>query len=233
MRIALHVVATGRYISFIPSLLNSIRKHFLAGHEVSVFVRTDGQLVSIKEGAVRIPGEWIPWPLTALLKYHYLLRTPGLENFDSVYNLDADSLLVDTVGNEILGDLVGVLHPAFCGGPRERFTYETRSDSAACINPEEGKAYYMSSFFGGSRGPFWEMVRRLEQAVESDLRKNIIALWFDESHLNRYFCDHPPDVSLSPSYSSHLGWGLPWKQKIVHVSKNNAEIRQPPQPTLP
>ena len=36
--------------------------------------------------------------------------------------------------------------------------------------------------------------------VTKDLEKGVIALWHDESHMNRYMIDNPPTLSLTPSY---------------------------------
>ena len=61
--------------------------------------------------------------------------------------------------------------------------------------------------------------------IYTDLGKNIIAVWHDESHLNRYFVDHKPTVILSPSYCYPESWKLPYKKRLLALDKNHAAIR--------
>ncbi len=43
-KIGLLVIATGKYISFVPSLIASADKHFCKDHKVTYFIFTDGEL---------------------------------------------------------------------------------------------------------------------------------------------------------------------------------------------
>jgi histo-blood group ABO system transferase len=67
--------------------------------------------------------------------------------------------------------------------------------------------------------------------IETDLQKNFIAVWHDESHLNRFFIDHLPTKILSPSYcypenaqNYRAIWHL--KRKLVALDKNHNEVRK-------
>ena len=72
-----------------------------------------------------IPGEGFP----TLNRYKTILsQRELLEQFDYLYYMDVDMLAVDTIGDEILGDLVAVQHPGFIG---KVGTPERRSRSAA------------------------------------------------------------------------------------------------------
>ena len=68
------------------------------------------------------------------------------------------------------------------------------------------------------------MVGQLATNVNRDLHKNHIAVWHDESHLNRYFIDHPPKT-LSPSYSYPERLKLPFPKIILALDKNHGEMR--------
>ena len=47
---------------------------------------------------------------------------------------------------------------------------------------------------------FMEMSETIASRVNHDLGRDVVALWHDESHMNRYFIDNPPTLSLNPNY---------------------------------
>jgi hypothetical protein len=120
--------------------------------------------------------------------------------------------------------LVGVRHPGFHASERSAYTYEPKSISTACVAPSEGKAYYCGGVKGGTSTAFLAMAEQLAANVNQDLRNNHIALWHDESHLNRYFVDHPPKT-LSPSYCYPEKWQLPFPKIVLALDKDHGEIR--------
>lgn len=221
--VGLYVLATGRYIKYIRPLIETAEKHFLKNHVVKYYVRTDGD---VPTGVIRIPGEKVPWPIPALMKYHYLVsERTRFDGLDYLYNMDADSIFASPVGDEILGDLVGVVHPYFYNKNNNTYPYERRPESTAFIGLNEGRAYYIASFWGGKKDRVLHMVSMLKNNIEADLSRYLIAKWHDESYLNRYFYEYAPDVSLDPAYCYPDKWRLPFKKKIVAVTKNASEDR--------
>ena len=47
----------------------------------------------------------------------------------------------------------------------------------------------------------------------------------DESQINRYVYDHPPDLVLTPSYCYPEGWDLPFTPRILALNKDHDIIR--------
>ena len=96
----------------------------------------------------------------------------------------------------------------------------------------EGKMYYAGGFNGGKPEHFLKMSQTIVDNVEKDWEKGLIAVWHDESHMNRYLIDNPPTVELNPSYCypeaariNPGGWNVPFDAKIVALEKNHAAVR--------
>jgi histo-blood group ABO system transferase len=148
-------------------------------------------------------------------------------DMEYVFYLDADMRVVGKVGEEILGDLVGTLHPGFHDKPREKFTYERRAESAARISPDEGIRYYCGAFQGGCTASYLKAARTMAEWIDADEARGITAVWHDESHWNRYLIDHEPPVILSPSYCWYPdGRSKGFEGKIAVVNKDAAAMRR-------
>jgi histo-blood group ABO system transferase len=226
MKIGLLIIATGKYDQFIPPLYKSVKKHFMNGHEVKMFVFTDGTIPE-NDTIIRIQQEHLGWPGATLKRYHVFdAHKEELSKMDFLYYCDADMRFVAPVSDEILPGtetgLVGTEHPGFHGG--RRGTYETNPLSKACVTNVEGKTYFAGGFNGGTSQAFLKMASVIKSNVDLDLEKNIIAVWHDESHMNRYFINNPPKI-LNPSYCYPESWNIPFDKKLLALDKNHSVIR--------
>lgn len=222
-KIGLLVIATGKYTQFIPPLFKSMKKHFLKNHDVTMFVFSDGEMPK-KEGMIHIFQEHEGWPFATLKRYHVFCKHKEvLSEMDYLFYCDADMLFVNDIGDEVLGDLIGTIHPGFYN--KQRGTYEIKETSTAFVSLQEGEKYYAGGFNGGTSTSFLKMAEHIKTNIDIDLNNNIIAIWHDESHLNRYFIDNKPEIELSPSYCYPENWNLPFEKKLIALDKNHNEIR--------
>lgn len=222
--IGLLVIATGKYDIFIKPLLDSVRKFFLVNHKVTVYLFTDKTV--LEEGNIKvIPQEHEGWPYATLHRYHVFNKHREiLSKMDYLYYCDVDMLFVDNVGEEVLGSRVAVLHPGYYQG--NRGTYETNPISTAYVPSYEGSHYFAGGFNGGSSEEFLNMSRVIERNIEQDkTRGNYIAVWHDESHLNKYLIQNTPTLILPPSYCYPESWDLPFDKRLIALDKNHREIR--------
>jgi len=200
MKIGLLIIATNKYISFLNNLLTSADKYFLPNLEVEYFVFTNHQSLEIK---IQRPINLInirhkEWPWMTLGRYEIFSKNKSLfSEMDYLFYCDADMIFCDKIGEEILSDRVATQHPGFCGG---RGTPETNPKSLACVYPSEGMQYLAGGFNGGTKEEYLKMSEKLSSNIEKDSKNNIIAIWHDESHMNRYFIDNPPTKILSVDY---------------------------------
>lgn len=221
-KVGLLIVATGRYINFVSPLIESARKYFLPQHEVTYFVFTEG-ITPSGHDVVHIYQQRLGWPDDTMMRYRmYAAYAEVFEDMDYLFAIDADMLFVDVVGDEILGERVATQHPGFVG---KRGTYETRSVSHAYVKPYEGKYYFAGGFNGGSKDAFLTLACTVTERILEDKSNNIVAIWHDESHLNRYYIDNPPTVILSPSYCYPESWQLPYHKKLLALDKNHSAVR--------
>lgn len=227
MKIGLVVIATGKYTQFIPPLYKSVKKHFMKNHEVKMFVFTDG-IIPENDIIKRVEQEHLGWPGATLKRYHIFDNNKEiLSDMDYLFYCDADMKFVSDVDEEILPEkdsngLVGTQHPGYY---ERRGTYETRKDSTAYVSPDEGNIYYAGGFNGGTSEAFLKMSKIIKERVDKDLEKDIIAIWHDESQMNRYFVDNPPKT-LSPSYCYPESWQIPFEKKLLALDKNHNEVRK-------
>jgi len=224
MKICIITVATGRYIQFVENLLNKIDQYFLDGHEIDCLLFTDNDLEECSDNVKVSKIVHKPWPEPAMKKYNYIhSEKEHLSQYDYCYLFDADVDLVETVGDEVLKDLVGVLHPWKILEDKSVYPYETRTESTAFVADENRSKYYAAAFVGGKSESFLKMSEVIASRVMTDEKKGITAVWHDESHLNKYFNENPP-TDLSPAYmfpEELIGNdGYPWKPKIVAINKN-------------
>jgi histo-blood group ABO system transferase len=222
MIVGLCIAATGKYAGFVPPLLESAREFLLPGVEVRPFVFTDAPAIP---GAEVRPWKHMPWPDGTLLRYHAYWGARGaLQHCDYLLAMDADMRFIGTVGTEVLCDRVATQHPGFVG---KRGSYETRPESTAYVGPQEGRRYYCGGFVGGRTDEFLSLARRISRAIDLDRARGLVAVWHDESHLNRQMIDTPPTRVLSPAYCVPDVPGYPpqAEPKILALPKNHAEFQ--------
>jgi len=206
------ICLNSRYWEYLPPMIASARKFFLKGHDVDFIAWTD-MPKDTKIDAKIIPTEPFQWPLPTLHRYHLFLREEKLlEEYDFIYYIDADMLFVSPVRDEVLGDLVGAVHPMYYTRQMINPPYEPNDKSTAFI-PRPGRViteggkkrfqplYFAGGFQGGRSDEFIKAMKVMKARIDEDFSKNnYIAIWNDESHWNRYCFENPPTVVLNPSY---------------------------------
>ncbi len=225
-KIGILLIATGKYISFVDQFITSANEYFMKGteNEVYYFVFTDSKI--IPEGAIRIFQKHKKFPYPTLMRYHIFLESKKLlSKMDYLFYCDVDTRFVSKVGEEVLGNLVATKHGLFYNVDRRDFTYENQKESTAYIRPKEGKYYFCGGFNGGKTRRFLKMAKTIARNIDKDEERNIVAVWHDESHLNRYLINYPPDKILDPGYCYPEGGTLPFTPRLLALNKDHAGMR--------
>ncbi len=195
MNTALILIATGaQYHQYVRPLLESADKHFVP-HETVLFTDSTEDF-----GVTKFWQRDLGYPLATLTRYHIFLKQKAyLEKFDYIFYSDIDMLFVGNVGHEIFADgITATLHAGYVNNNLINAPLERNPQSAAYL--VQTNSYYCGGFNGGTRAAYFTMAENIRRDVEVDLHKGIVAVWHDESYLNKYLAVHPPAKILSPSY---------------------------------
>lgn len=225
MKIGILLIATNKYNHFLQPVISSADTFLLKNSDVTYFVFSDQKhQIETKRKVIYLEIQHQPWPFMTLGRYHFFNKEKELLlEMDYIFYCDVDMLFVSEVGTEILDERVATLHPGYLG---QRGTPDTNTNSLAYVAPNEKMQYFAGGFNGGSSSEFLKMSNILSRNIDTDLKKGVIALWHDESHLNRYMIDNPPTKILDPSYCCPEQWvDCPYGRKLLALEKNHAEYR--------
>lgn len=218
--VAILYICTGKYIVFWKDFFNSVEANFLTDCKVEYFVFTDQEVNPVCDRVTWVECSQMGWPFDTLMRFRLFSEIKDeLRRFDYLIFMNANLLVLGKVTSDILPikrDFLGIIHPGFYNKRREQFTYERSSKSLACMALTEGNYYFMGSLSGGKSKPYIELSERLARNIEIDLQNGIVAVWHDESYLNRYFWECEERVKkLSASYAYPEDWELPFEKKIL------------------
>lgn len=229
MKVALLIVATGKYIDFLDKLKYSADKYFLTDCDVYFNVFTDKEIN--RKYFHKVAHN--PWPSSTLNRFHFFKQYESeLQGYDYLFYIDVDTLFTAQVTNEILSDRTAVQH---CGFVSVRGSYETNPKSMSYVAPNEGTHYFGGGFWGFSNTEFWKFINKAIDMIDTDKANGIVPVHNDESVLNRYLIDNKPTFILSPSYhypQSELPYykkiwgGVDYECKILLLDKNHEEVRK-------
>ena len=230
MKICILTIATNKYLQFVEKLYDDIAEKFVPGAEIDCLLFTDHE---IEETSDNVRVHYIdhePWPMPTLKRYNYFVKEKDyILEHDYCFYLDADMRIDDPVGEEVLSDLVATQHGYQSMHPKEQMSYDRNPECLAYVAPGDEVTYYAGGFNGGKTTKFMEMAEVIADRVNKDLEKDIIALWHDESHMNRYMIDNPPTLALNPEYcyaEEFIGTQYPFQNpKIIALKKNHSELR--------
>ncbi|SFH53626.1 Glycosyltransferase family 6 [Lachnospiraceae bacterium NLAE-zl-G231] len=228
LKIAILYICTGEYNVFWKDFYISFEKFFLTSYEKHYFVFTDAKKIYNEDCYKRIHKIYqknLGWPENTLFRYEMFFSIREyLKEFDYTFFFNANVICKDViVGEEFLPLKEGLLvvqHPGFFDVPNYRFPYDRNKKSSAYIPYGKGQVYVCGGINGGKTNVFLDLIKELKNRIELDYKKGIIALWHDESQINKYILEHSAYKLLSPSYCYPEGWNIPFIPKLVVLDKN-------------
>ena len=239
MKVAISFLGTGKYLNFLPQYYQNIEEYFLPNTKKTILAFTDGELDETPKNIKVFPQEHLDWPYITLKRFEIINKAREIiSNHDWFVFIDGDALVVDRIDEEDFftdKPLFGVHHPCHYlkMPPHNQYpgAYEITENCNAAVDLEkyQPKVYYQGCFWGGRTPEVCAMIDELEYRVGDDLKRNVVALWHDESHLNKYFIENPDLVhTYGPEYAFPEVFKdqCTFEPKIVHLAKDNSEYQQ-------
>ena len=230
-KVGILYICTGKYSIFWKGFYESARDYLFCDTEKHFFVWTDDEEIFRQaenaENIHTIYQEVERWPFPTLKRFDYFLNArEKLEKMDYLMFFNANELVREKISvDEILPrgneKMFFTIHPWFLGDPESEIPYDRNPESKAYVEYGTGKNYYQGALYGGKTDDFLLMCERLSRNTEDDYKRGIIALWHDESHLNRYILDYKDRFRiLSPAYIYPEDSDFPFAEKIVCLNKD-------------
>ena len=224
--IAMVYICTGKYKVLWEEFYRSFEEKFIPTKKKDYFVFTDADDLYGKdnENVHIIYQKNLGWPGNTLYRFHiFLTQKETLREYEYIFFMNANMICQGEVGEEFLPKDEGLLfiqHPGFYNKFKFKYTYERNKKSRAYMPYFSGKYYICGGANGGRSECFLQMCEELARRIDEDDKNGIVAVWHDESHINRYCYEQKQYKLLSPSYWYPEGWDLPFEPKIVVRDKS-------------
>lgn len=245
-KVGLVFIGTGKYADFFPRWKQCVDDNFLSDCEKTIFAFTDVEKDFFKAPDVLpVKVDNCIWPQATLFRYkwlNYVINAGATDNLDYIFYIDSDLFPQSKITLEDITcegkPLTGVHHPGNFMDPNWE-TFETNPECAAFVSKPidqygENAVYHQGCFWGGEQSAIKKMASTLDQRIDSDLGKGIMACWYDESHMNRYFLENLSLVN-TVSWNYAFPENGPWKDlysdvevKMLHADKSDKEYPRPP-----
>lgn len=235
-KISLLIVATNKYVQFLPNLVESVTKYFMITENVTVHIFTDRvkdcDLLLSQSGAKTKfhEIEHKPWPYPTLHRFHFFKQYIDEIAGDYVFYIDADTIIKDDIHSNICSAITVVQHCGFVTGGG---SWETRMQSSCYTVPEHRTTYYGGGFYGFSKSVFNRFINHGVRMIDEDLKNGITPIFHDESVLNCIIPQWKPKNILNPSYhwpenNARIwnSWKIKYHKIILLLDKNHKEIRE-------
>ena len=224
--IAIVYICTGKYDVFWKDFYLSFEDKFIPTMSKDYYVFTDSDSIfgAENENVHVIYQENLGWPGNTLYRFQiFLSQKEALKEYEFIFFMNANVICVDDVDEGFLPKDEGLLfvqHPGFFNKWKFKYTYERRKISTAYMPLWAGKYYVCGGVNGGRSECFLQMCEELEKRIDEEEKNGIIAIWHDESHINRYCYEQKNSKILNSSYCYPEDWDIPFKPILMVREKS-------------
>lgn len=226
-------ICTWSYDVFRKEFYDSCEK-FLFGCDIEkhYFVWTDSDKIKVSDKIHVFPQKDLWWPNNTLKRFSmFLSRENELKKMDYLFYFNANLEIMKPIWVEILPSsndqivvsTVGFYY--FCKD-NKKFAYDRNPNSTAYIKKWEWSFYVQWWLNGWTTDSYLNMCKKLDNNIKIDENNWVVALWHDESHLNRYVYELEMNwyrenfKVLPPSYLYAEWFDLSYPCKILMRNKS-------------
>ncbi|MCM0717987.1 alpha-1,2-fucosyltransferase [Parabacteroides sp. W1-Q-101] len=206
-RIAIVYLAIGKYDVLWDEFYRSCEEYLFPDAVKHYFVFTDSErllALDLPNVSLSFRGDG-GWAMNALAKYDCMLSVrEQLKTFDFLFYINANYKIQEPIYcNEILataenGYLSVLSFDFFADRHPDTYTYDRNPRCRAYIPYGKGTRYYQACFYGGRTSEMLALAIWCAESTRIDLSNGIMALWHDESYLNKYLLErHPKVISMA------------------------------------
>lgn len=204
-KVGVLLIALGKYIIFMDSLISLAEKNFLPNCKKTYYIITDSEndFSNLEGDVVVIRQQNLGWPLNTLWRYSMFLQQNvwnKISSNDYIFFLNADALVVNTVKEEDFLPLsedqkvIAVRHSVHTSKDWSACPFERRQFSSAYVKNKENnlcEGYFVGGIVGGKTDGFRDFCFKMIKIICEDLNKAIIPQWHDESVINHLVNENP------------------------------------------
>ena len=228
-KVAILYICTGKYIVFWEKFYTSSKQHLLLNTEKHYFVFTDVESLPIGEDdpkVHRIYQENLGWPGNTLYRFAMFRKIEKqLEEFDYIYFFNANYVCMKDISEEeflpIKDELVVTRHPGYYYTRPSELPYDRNPKSTAYISYLDPRSlyYFCGGLNGGGCKSYLNLINEIDRRIKKDDANGVVALWHDESHLDKYMLKQTRYKMLSPAYAYPEDRELFFEQKLLLLEK--------------
>lgn len=225
MKVAILNISIGKYDVFWEDFYRTAEKNFLPKEDKHYFVFTDNNDLygSNLENVSIIYQKNLGWPFNTMKRFEMFKRiTEKLNKYDYVFFINGNALFMKELTSDFIKinkNIITIIHPGLYGKKIDDMPYERNPKSRSFIPKGKGKFYVQGAFIGGKSKAFVELINSLDNATTEDLKDGIIAIWHDESFLNRYILDKDDIQVMGRQYLYYEEYKFPWEPVIMLRNK--------------
>ncbi len=227
-KVAILYICTGEYVVFWKKFYQSMKRHFLADAETHYYVFTDAEYIYDENNPCvhKVYQKQLGWPYDTLRRFDMFLSVEEeLKSYDFLFFFNSNLIIKKNIkSREFLPTpvekLVFTIHPGQYASKKSDYTYERNPESTAYIPAGEGKVYVAGGLNGGESKAYLDMAKELQRRIAEDEKKGIIAIYHDESQINRYVYELKDYKLLHPGFLFPQDWKVPYPKMCLLLAKN-------------
>lgn len=229
--VAILYVCTGKYNQFFKGFYESSERNFMPNEaQKHYYVFTDDMSLTKANNVTLIEKKCEGFPMDSLMRFKMFLSIKDeILKHDYVYFFNSNMLFLEIVNQEVLpeneGEMVFTLNAGYKDKTAFRYPYERNKNSKAYIpfDMKNDYKYVIGGLNGGKSKDYIRFSEICHNNINEDTKNGILAIYHDESHINRYFFDNGGKL-LHPKYAFPEGANFPYEPLILIRDKTKVDM---------